>query len=821
MSALITSAIEQGLFKPATSHPHWSAELTSSAISPEVADGWLYWTDNKGVLQELGLHPKLLGNKGGGDTERNHWLVRVLRDHHGNGYAVEAKPRFPGGSAKYVSPKGHTGVDVRQGTEQGAALFIVEGGKKAAAVASLNYDVVAINGCWGWGAKRDEELKRMKQKMLHPQITAQDLKDREVVVILDADVTTNLNVNHAARSLLSLLNSAGARATIMPAIGEGTEGIDDVLASLQPEQRQGAFLGWLKRRSSEVPPLTAEAEAELVEDRGCYTTDKGEPITNFTVEVQGETTIINNDGVQQDRTVDVVIHHQRQGSISLSIRTEDLRDGGIWKSHLLPIDYTVSSAGAVFATTLFNEIMAHQSDYLREEKYGFVGWRGDQYLLPGLTIGPSGRLDDTVGLHLYEEGENKPWGHQATLVEPQSEEDLQRAKIAVFDLIHFIPPQLVLAPFGAVLESTELHWWLYGMTSKGKTEALKILLSFWGNQLADDLLQFQTITKSAFGTTAAKIPGLLMGLDDAVNSVGVTRETEFKLNDFIRQAFGQGGGYQKGTRSGTGTRTLGSIRSSLFFTAESVAGEASFRNRLIEVQMPPTGLQNFETYWKDVDINKREGVYSMALFDWIRFIASKGGPKQVWQDVKQRGTVEMNVTEHRSREIVTRLLGLCDLMQEWAGSMSAPALDTIREAVLSSASESERQMTKDVGTATTFIDVVGQMLLGRDYKVQSKGMSVLDNLPDNAFIFEGGRSLGWADVEKNHLYLDKSRLRWILAEARTMGRVLSGVVDNDTGRGIVGRALDDHYGEDVTDRLRLNDKRQRVWRIPLTDITGG
>jgi hypothetical protein len=827
LNPLVTSAVEQGIFRPAFDHEHWAKELESSAISPGAAEGWLYWTDNKRVLVDLGLDQRLLGVAGKGDEVKNHWMVRIMRDHRGQDYAIEAKPRFPGGNAKYVSPKGHSGADVRVSNDQ-SPLFIVEGGKKAAALASLGCDVIAINGCWGWGSKRDEELKRMKQKALHPHIASVITSGRIVYILLDADITTNPNVNLAARSLFSLLNSLEARVAVMqvPYEGDETRGVDDLLAEVEEKGRPGIFKLMVKRALQEVPPMTAEAEAALAEDRGCYTTEKGEPITNFTVEVQRETVVLNNDSLVQDRTADIVIHPQRgETPLPLTVRTELLRDGKIWPSHLIPMRFNVQGAGPTFGNLLFNEIMAHQADYEIDSMYGFLGWLKDRYLLPNGTIGPAGdEGTDSLGVRLFEEGESAPWGSKALMVPPEDTADAERSILAMLDLVKVFPPQLLLAPFGATLETAEIHWWLHGMTSRGKTHTAMILQSFWGPQHSDMVQQFSNITESAFGTTASKVPGLLFVLDDAVNSMGLDRDSERKLNKFIRQAFGSGGGYQKGTRSGTGTRTLGSIRTSLLFTAEALVGGESFRNRLIHVAMPTEGFLNWEEHGVDVERNRRDGTYAKAMYQWLTWLASHGGA--AWGRDQLKARVNINtLTSHRANETTSKLLALVDLWSLWLGPIAETAAEQMREAIMDDAHESEAQHRKDVGLAVQFTDLVSAMLLDRDYKVNdltNQADVAIETQYDMGYIFEGSRTIGWADTGKGMLYIDKAALRWILQRAREEGRVLSGVVDNVIGKGIISTALDNEYEEGGTVRVRLPGReRERLWAIPLHIITGG
>jgi hypothetical protein len=92
---------------------------------------------------------------------------------------------------------------LREVLEGDAPLWLVEGEKKAAAVAQLGLPAIAIAGVEGW--HRRGELR------LLPDFDAIRLRDRIVEVLPDGDVETNPNVRRAVHSLGNALAVRGAR----------------------------------------------------------------------------------------------------------------------------------------------------------------------------------------------------------------------------------------------------------------------------------------------------------------------------------------------------------------------------------------------------------------------------------------------------------------------------------------------------------------------------------------------------------------------------------------------------------------------------------
>lgn len=106
-------------------------------------------------------------------------------------------------------------------------LYLVEGEKKALAVAQTGVPAIGMCGIDGWhlaGART-----------LHPDLDDVGLADRVVKVVPDADVRTKPAVAAAVARLASALALRGARGELVR-VPDGFKGIDDWLAAKERER---------------------------------------------------------------------------------------------------------------------------------------------------------------------------------------------------------------------------------------------------------------------------------------------------------------------------------------------------------------------------------------------------------------------------------------------------------------------------------------------------------------------------------------------------------------------------------------------------------
>lgn len=177
----------------------------------------------------------------------------------------QVKPKVPwvnskGGEAKYVGPARGSGMAspklpvVRAADANTQTLIICEGTKQALAVASYapkDHAVYGIAGIWAW---------KDKDSGATPDLDV--VQGRDVIIIPDADFTTNRMVYDGAAALGEQCKLLGAKSVgFVQVPGEDTQGVDDVLALRQPENRADALQHWLNG-AKPLPKKAPKRKAE-------------------------------------------------------------------------------------------------------------------------------------------------------------------------------------------------------------------------------------------------------------------------------------------------------------------------------------------------------------------------------------------------------------------------------------------------------------------------------------------------------------------------------------------------------------------------------
>lgn len=156
-----------------------------------------------------------------------------------------------GKPVKYEFPKGAR-IPFNKLRDDGdhQRMIIAEGTKQQYAVLSHthpSFAVYGMSGCWGF---KNADLSVAE--------------DREVFLLLDADFETNIDVWAAAEQLTKLLKRHGARSVAyVSTTGTGKEGVDDVLARMPAEKRDGAMRMWLSQAATKLPKRPKAKPAEL------------------------------------------------------------------------------------------------------------------------------------------------------------------------------------------------------------------------------------------------------------------------------------------------------------------------------------------------------------------------------------------------------------------------------------------------------------------------------------------------------------------------------------------------------------------------------
>lgn len=220
--------------------------LTSQAITPEVARA-------AGIYSVAG--PDQLPEEFAYLADHTPGIVFPWRTPDGE-TVPQYRPDTPipdlrtGRPKKYVFPTGSgSNLGVIRDNEDASLVLVVEGTKQPLAAASYTSDcsVYAVAGCRNWS---------------NGGVPLPDLDDvvegKDVVVIFDADVSTNREVWEAGEKLARNLRYSDARSVkFVQLVGGQKAGLDDVLGSKKESKRSG----FLRRMIDDAQPLKKTAPA--------------------------------------------------------------------------------------------------------------------------------------------------------------------------------------------------------------------------------------------------------------------------------------------------------------------------------------------------------------------------------------------------------------------------------------------------------------------------------------------------------------------------------------------------------------------------------
>jgi hypothetical protein len=387
---------EESLSQPAdggkTLLPHHLEMLRASAISPEVMKARGYWSATKKVeLKELGFSDPQC---------RVPALVLPVHGVTGDIVLHQIRPDSPraganGKSIKYETPKSAKMVlDIPPGARPflgnpNRPLFVTEGVKKADSAASHGLCGIALLGVWNFRGRNDEGGTTILAawEYLH-------LKEREVYIVFDSDVSLKPEVHGALVRLKAFLESRGARVRVIylePKPDGSKVGLDDffaaggVVATLLAQATDTLHKGPVE--THDFPYI--ETPEGLLWKKPTREGTVDVPLCNFTARIVTECE--EDDGVETRRTFDIAV---TQGARTATVRSPwDRFTAMNW-----PIEALGASAAIIpgpgardhvrFATQLFS-IGAPQ-----RKLYTHLGWRkvGDAwvYLHADGAIGAAG-----------------------------------------------------------------------------------------------------------------------------------------------------------------------------------------------------------------------------------------------------------------------------------------------------------------------------------------------------------------------------------------------------------------------------------------------
>lgn len=254
-----------------------STPLTGGELSPEQTD----YLASRAISADAARSFGVLSIRSGGELPADcpeswaEWLPallfpwraldgRVEWQIHPDATPVDAK----GNAIKYATRSRELGYEpllwvIRQGSEDGARL-LVEGTCQtlsAAIWAPEGTTVVGMIGCRGWSS----------EGIPLPDLSM--FEGSDVVVALDADMTTNPNVWDAGDALQHALAAEGAKSRFLRLPGSGKAGLDDVLGK-RPEHQRTAHLGRLIEQA-EVEKFPKSRRPKVAADPDSFFGDGG------------------------------------------------------------------------------------------------------------------------------------------------------------------------------------------------------------------------------------------------------------------------------------------------------------------------------------------------------------------------------------------------------------------------------------------------------------------------------------------------------------------------------------------------------------------
>ena len=495
--------------------PHHSSLLSSSAISPGVAEARRYRSvETRAELERLGFSsaqrrvPALL------------LPVWTVRGEIGTYQIRPDEPRVNrrGKSVKYEIPQDSSMVlDVPPPVrgwigDPKRPLFVTEGVRKADAAASIDLCCIALLGVWNWRGRNDGGGYTALADW-----ESVALKGRLVYVVFDSDVMTKKEVHAALSRLKTFLESRGASIRLVylpPDKGGEKVGLDDYLAV------DGHDVSTLMElASSELRGLANDdpPETYLATDDGMMWQKPSREgtiptlLTNFVAKITEDVT--EDDGVEKRRTFWIEAS-LRGRTTRFSIPATQFASMNWATDHLGAAAIVFPGFGVKDHTR--TAIQVTSGDVTRRVTYGHLGWRkigGDWvYLHAGGAIGADGAVPDVSvklpsALALFE------------LPEPPDKTSLRTAIKRNLAFLELAPYHITVPVhcqiWRSVLRSTDFNEHLSGRTGEGKTALAALAQQHFGSGMdAEHLPASWSSTGNSLEALAFRAKDALLVVDD-------------------------------------------------------------------------------------------------------------------------------------------------------------------------------------------------------------------------------------------------------------------------------------------------------------------
>lgn len=612
--------------------PQHRALIEASGISPEVAAERGYQSITvKAKLKVWGFSPNQCNVPA---------LYIPIYGANGELVLHQSRPDTPrirrGRTVKYETPKNSSmAIDVphrvrSQIRDPKEPLFITEGVRKADSAVSHGMVCVALLGVWNWRGRNEQGGTTSL-----PDWEGIALKDRDIYIAFDSDVTTKSAVYDALRRLKAFLEHRGARVWIvyLPEGQAGEKiGLDDFLAG--GKSRDDVLA--LARR--ELPPRPVDpAELDVVRPeyrataRGLvrvqFDEDMGETLillTTFTCEIRAS--VFVDDGVATTQYLELAVtcaglerHVEVLASrfSSMDWVAADLDSTHVILAGLSARDHARAAIQVLSPAPATKRVYAHTGwRQLRAAGAARAQWA---FLHAGGAIGAAGTVPG-VGVRLPEALE------KFVLPDPPVGSELEIAVRAVLARTRLAPDRISLlilgTTFRCVLGNTDFSVHLTGPTGAFKTAMAALHQQSFGKGMdANSLPGNWSSTANALEALAFAAKDVVFVIDEFVPQGGLGDVQRLHRDaDRVLRAQGNHSGRQRLTADGTHQRAR-PPRGMILSTGEETPQGHSLRARLLVIELAPGDVDKNELTRCQRDGG--EGLYAAAMAAFVQWLAGR------------------------------------------------------------------------------------------------------------------------------------------------------------------------------------------------------
>jgi hypothetical protein len=804
-----------------------------SAISPEVICERGYRSvRSPGTLERLGFGkfqrqvPTLLIPLWNVDGEQIGHCHRPDKPRVKKGKKVKYERRWKSRAILDVPPRAQK--DLGNPT---VALFITEGAKKVEAAVSLGLCCINIGGTYGWrGTNEDGGLTALADW------ESVAIKDRDIFIAFDSDVTTKPEVYDALARLFKFLDRKGGKVKVIylpPSPTGDKQGLDDYFAA------GGTVEGLYELAETSLRKPVGQFSSYFAKPDGIYSVSytKDGPqdtrLTNFLAKIVAD--VRYDDGVEENHFFEIEAKMDGR-TVRRHVQVSSFNSLN-WVVELLG-GRAIVRAGFGFHDRTREAIQVLSDDVDEKVVYTHVGWRkidSEYFFLCGDgAIGAEGKTDEVlVRVH----GNLQHY----SLPEPPTGAQMHSCYRGVLELTRGLAPDHVCFPIlasvaCAVLGVTDFSIHLAGSTGVFKTEIASLIQRFFGPRMdARNLPSNWSSTANAILGMAFEAKDSVMTLDDLVATSAPRAWSGLAQKaDQVLRAVGNQAGRQRMNADAT-LKPEKPPRCLILTTGEELPAGHSLRARIhiIEIQPGEVDVERL-THCQDL---AAEGVFAGFTSAFLQWLAPDLAEKQskvraAVEDYRSRLMEENPKRHRRTDDITAKLFAAFEMILEFGvdrAVLSEPEADGLRERcklTLREAVGAQTRHQQDAELTAMYLELICTALTSGVAHVATMSSGAPSPNP-RGFGWDNsgseprplGTLIGWTDGES--LYLEpgaafaaaqrvaRSQGRSIPGEQKTLSKRLAEkglLVTVDRGRGR------------NTIRKRIAGSRREVLHLSLDSV---